>query len=310
MNFLLRPIDYSTYAFYSSSLCRIYFPKLVKSALGLNLPLFLIGALFLMKAIASYIGDINLIEKNISFAKAAAFLLCLWIIPNSHLKLYQTILFIGLRLTPTACEKTPSLRKKIVQNLKYLFGQSFYFGTSLTIFFTNIIFFFFSFSTLLFFFAFIYPELMTIIIVNFSIVAAIVIFSFSFGLPCFLPVSIAFSGKNKNFMVETAHLGLANAKQVILLFFLEGLIKIISYVFSVFVIYIIRGISMDINTENTFDIIPDLMVKPLLQENFYFALTMILLGIFNIFWDSFKAIFLSLIYVHENKLYQPANSES
>ena len=301
MNFLLQPIDYPTYAFYSSSLCRTYFPRLIKNAFGLNLPLFLIGCFGILEAAVSYTGDLPLLEESIPFGKTVAFLLCLWVIPNSHLNLYRSILS---GLEPILGIPPPSPRR-ITQNLKYLLGQSFYFCVSLILF-TGGIFLSFSFSRLLLPLGFIYPELMLILTMNFIIIGGVIVFSFSFGLPCFLPASIAFSDKGRNFLVETSHLGLVNARQVILLFFLEGSVKMISYGFLVFIIFIIRGINISIDTGNVFDTTADLMVGSMFSKGIYFPLLMILFGVFNIFWDCFKAIFLSLIYIHENKLHPPS----
>ena len=305
MNFLQIPVDYSTYAFYSSSLCRKHFPKLVKNTFYLNLPLLLFG--IIETATILWREDIALLREVSFLLKTGLILASLWIVPSNHLKLYQNIFSI-LELKPVSGEKIFASSKRIARIFKYLFGHSLYVIISFVFLFLGAILAILISSVLFLLSALIHIDLLGIIFINFLALAGIIVFAFSFGLPCFLPVLIAFPEKNKNFILRTAYLSFTNARQVILVYFLEGLMKIISYLVFLSLIFIISSSEMNFNIRYVFEIFSDLTATSPWRADLYSALAMIMFGIFNLFWDAFKAFFLSFLYFHQSRSFQPVGS--
>ena len=197
----------------------------------------------------------------------------------------------------------------MVLNLKYFLGHIFYIGLGLFIFFFGMLFFMIFFASFASIISFIIPQWILILLGSSFLIVPVLLFAVAFCISCFFPVSLLLSGTRKNSLIESMELGLKHFRPVSMLLFLEGFVKITSYLLIVVVIYGLGEIDIDLASKDVFDNLPKLTEFSAGQEGIYYTIHMISWGVFHILWDIFKSIFLSAIYVNRNFELSAANAE-
>ena len=320
MDFIFRPFHYPNYIYYSSLFFRNNWPKLLKNSIWFNAPVFGFSIWIFLEAFAEqYIREPaleNLVGSILSFISIAGILCFLIIVPFNHLKLYERIFSeknFYLLENPTL----PKLKRETIQRvlifLKYDLTHFFYIFISLFFFIISWIA-----SYLILPFIFILFQFLSIFISNFSISIVgiitlffinICLYAICFGFSAFIPILIL--NQKKSILSSTLKYGFKHSIPILLFFFLEASMKIVSISAYIFMIIILSGIPLEFGTEYDFEILSKLVENTQFQEKSYFALNVFSWGIFNLFWDIFKAIFLSYIYykheistgnLNENKL--------
>lgn len=314
MEFIHRSIHYATYAYYSSSFLREYFPKLVRPSFWLNFPLFYWGTwLFLEGFLEEQLTDEAAIEI---FGSIMNFLLIIgigssvWLVPQNHLLLYKKIFSLSdlKDIIPESFNFT-ALSDKTTR-FKYIMSQLLYLSVSIYTFFVGA---FLCFFLVFFIFGFFAMAAVTTSNINFILMGFllfllvyVVLYAVCFGFPSFLPIVLLFhkSWKNHAFLAKSTSFGMKNLKYMILLFSLEALVKILSLAVFGVIISMIKQVSLDawdFQNENIFQTLPSLVEGSIAEEKFYLFLVIIFWGSFNIFWDIFKACFISYLFTHQSK---------
>ncbi len=311
MSFLHRRLDYATYIYYSSAFTRENLPQLLKPSFYINFPLFFAAFWLLLEGIL----ENNLFEEPaieiagnfMNFLVLSGLILSIWFVPKNHLKLYQDI-FNVLNLKqflPT--NFNVDLIKKFTTSIKYVIAQVLCTSASVYIFFILSMISFFIFFLVFGIFAItaaITSNINFIVLgFMFSFLIYVAFYAMSFGLPCFLPITLLFhnSWKNRGFVAKTAKLGMKHLKYVTLLFSLEALVKFFSIFIFFLLIVNLENISFNFGEVNIFEQLPDLIETPILEERVNIFLVLIFWGTLNIIWDIFKASFISYLFIHYHK---------
>ena len=316
MDLLEKNIHYATYVYYSSSFLREHFSKLFKSSFYLNFPLFYIaGWLFLEGLLENYITEESTLEAAgnvMGFLSLAGAFLALFLIPKNHLKLYKDIFHWQNQHRKLSGSQPPILNRlnlnavhDIMTQVKYWFAQLICTSASLYLFLIVILMSVFIFGIVFSIFAVVAAATSNVSFIVLAFISVfliyMVLYSASFGLPCFLPAVLTFhhSWENRRFFARTLRLGFRYLRYVTLLFSLEVLVKMVSTFVFVMLLSNIEHFSWNLQDENVFETLPNLVKTSLWEQKTQMVLTFAFWGFFGVIWDIFKACFISYLFAYD-----------
>ena len=316
MDFLEKNTHYATYVYYSSSFLREHFSKLFKSSFYLNFPLFYIaGWLFLEGLFENYITDESTLEAAgslMGFLSLVGIFLAVFLIPKYHLKLYKDIFHRQnqhRKLSGSQSTILDSLNDDAVNDImtrvKYWFAQLICTSGSLYIFFIMILISVFIFFIVFSIFAVVAAATSSVSFIVLAFISVfliyMVLYSASFGLPCFLPAVLTFhhSWENRRFFARTLRLGFRYLRYITLLFSLEAFVKTVATLVFVMLLSNIEHFSWNLQDENVFETLPNLVKTSLWEKKTQTVLTLAFWGFFGVIWDIFKACFISYLFAYD-----------